>query len=86
VRVTLTYVERGEAEAGLVYATDASITDKVEVVYTFDAGTHDPIRYPLVLLKTGAAHPAPRRFYEFLGTPGAAEVFKKYGFTLPAGN
>jgi len=86
VRVTLTYVERGEAEAGIVYATDARVTDKVEVVYTFDPGTHDPIRYPLVLLKAGAAHKASRLFYEFLGTPGAAEIFKKHGFTLPAGH
>src|SRR5262249_54167719 len=51
VRVALTYVERGEADAGIVYATDAKISDKVEQVFTFPADAHDPIRYPLVLLK-----------------------------------
>src|SRR6185369_14082380 len=61
VRVTLTFVERGEAEAGIVYDTDARITDKVEVVHTFAPSTHDPIRYPLVLLKAGQEKEAARR-------------------------
>jgi molybdate transport system substrate-binding protein len=85
VRVTLAYVERGEAEAGIVYATDARISGQVRQVYEFGPGTHDPVRYPLVLLKTGQAHPGARRFYEFLQGPRAAAVFKKYGFTRLAG-
>jgi molybdate transport system substrate-binding protein len=81
VRVTLAYVERGEAEAGIVYATDARIADRVEAVHQFSASTHDPIRYPLVLVKPGRSGPAARDFYAFLQTPQATEVFKKYGFT-----
>jgi molybdate transport system substrate-binding protein len=81
VRVTLAYVERGEAEAGLVYATDAKISDRVETVYTFAASTHEPIQYPLVLLQAGAQKPAARQFYDFLQSPRAAEVFRRYGFT-----
>lgn len=86
VRVTLTYVERGEAEAGIVYATDARITDKVQAVYAFPAETHDPIIYSLVLLKSGQKNPAGRRFFDFLQSPGAATVFKSYGFTRLASN
>jgi molybdate transport system substrate-binding protein len=85
VRVTLTYVERGEAEAGIVYATDARVSDAVENVCTFAAKTHDPIRYPLVLLKAGAGHAAARRFYDFLRSEAAADVFRKYGFTRLGG-
>lgn len=81
VRATLAYVERGEAEGGIVYATDARITDRVEVAYEFAADTHAPIRYPLLLLKTGQEHPAARRFYEFLQSPRAGDIFRKYGFT-----
>src|SRR5262249_38345670 len=80
VRVTLTYVERGEAEAGIVYATDAMISDKVERVYTFGADTHEAIRYPLVLLKLGNASPSARAFFDYLQSAKAKEVFVKQGF------
>jgi molybdate transport system substrate-binding protein len=82
VRVTLTYVERGEAEAGIVYATDARISDKVEQVYTFAADTHEPIRYPLVLLKSGQASASARAFFEYLQSSKARGIFAKKGFTL----
>jgi molybdate transport system substrate-binding protein len=85
VRVTLTFVERGEAEAGIVYDTDARITDKVEVVHTFASNTHDPIRYPLVLLKAGQEKDTARKFFEFMQSPRASEVFKKQGFTTLSG-
>jgi molybdate transport system substrate-binding protein len=81
VRTTLVYVERGEAEAGVVYGTDARISDRVRQVYKFPAGTHDPVRYPLVLLKTGAGSEPARRFYDFLRSDRAAKTFTKYGFT-----
>jgi molybdate transport system substrate-binding protein len=80
VRVALTYVERGETEAGIVYATDAKISEKVELVYTFPEETHEPIRYPLVLLKSGNASPAARWFFEFLQSAKAKDVFAKHGF------
>jgi molybdate transport system substrate-binding protein len=85
VRVTLAYVDRGEADAGIVYATDARITDGVEQVFEFAQSTHDPISYPLVLLKGGADNPQARRFYEFLCSPQAAGIFKKHGFTWLGG-
>jgi molybdate transport system substrate-binding protein len=82
VRVTLTFVERGECEAGIVYATDARITDKVDLVYTFPAETHDPIRYPLVLLKAGSESPSARAFYKYLQSQKAGEIFARHGFTV----
>jgi molybdate transport system substrate-binding protein len=85
VRVTLTYVERGEAQAGIVYDTDARITGKVEVVYTFDASTHDPIRYPLVLLKAARDSEAARLLFDFMQTAAAARVFTRHGFTMLPG-
>jgi molybdate transport system substrate-binding protein len=86
VRATLAYVERGEVDAGIVYATDARISDKVETVYTFDPAVHDPIRYPLVLLKEGRKNAAAHAFYDYLQTASAGDVFKKHGFTFLGGN
>ncbi len=84
VRVTLTYIERGEAEAGIVYGTDARITTKVQEVFTFPPGSHEPIIYPLVLLKSAEKNEAARKFYEYLQTPAATVIFAKYGFRRPA--
>jgi molybdate transport system substrate-binding protein len=81
VRVALTYVEQGEVEAGIVYGTDARMTKKVEEVYTFEPGSHDPIVYPLVLTKAGEKNAAGRKFYDYLQSPEAAAIFKNYGFT-----
>ncbi len=80
VRATLTYVERGEADAGIVYATDAKASRKVDVVYTFDRKLHDKIIYPLVLTKQGKQNPAAVKFFEFLQSKSATGIFKKYGF------
>ena len=66
VRATLTYVERGEVEAGIVYATDAKISDKVAAVYTFDPKTYDKIVYPLVLTKQGKQNAAAVKFQAYL--------------------
>jgi molybdate transport system substrate-binding protein len=52
VRQALVTVERGEALAGIVYATDAYDNSKVKVAFEIDAALHEPIVYPLVLVKS----------------------------------
>jgi molybdate transport system substrate-binding protein len=80
VRVALSYVERGEAEAGIVYATDARANKNVEVVYTFDSSAHDPIEYILVTLKHAEENPMAARFAEFLQSDEAEATFELHGF------
>ncbi|WP_050938321.1 molybdate ABC transporter substrate-binding protein, partial [Vibrio harveyi] len=46
VRLALALVERGEAPLGVVYKTDALLTDKVKVVGEFANDTHADIIYP----------------------------------------
>ena len=66
VGAVLTYVERGEVEAGFVYATDAQASSRVRVAYSVPAELHEPIRYPLVRLKRNAEKASAGHFYEFL--------------------
>jgi molybdate transport system substrate-binding protein len=81
VRSALSYVERGEAEAGIVYSTDASIAPAVTTVYQFDSSLHEKIAYVLVLLKHGSEQQSARDFYEFLQSTKADESYRRFGFS-----
>ncbi|MCC9607878.1 molybdate ABC transporter substrate-binding protein [Blastopirellula sp. JC732] len=84
VRTTLAYVEQGEVDAGIVYATDAAITDRVTTLGELDPASYDPIRYPAILLK-GAEPAEAKEFFAFLQSPAAQEIFARHHFVvLPA--
>ncbi|MBE3550678.1 MAG: molybdate ABC transporter substrate-binding protein [Brockia lithotrophica] len=85
VRQVLAYVESGEANYGVVYATDAKISDKVTVVDTADSSWHDPIHYLGVVLANSQHKAEATKFLDFLLSPEAQEVFAKYGFSPGAG-
>jgi molybdate transport system substrate-binding protein len=81
VRAALALVERGETPLGVVYTTDAAISKNVSVVGTFPETCHPPIVYPAALVGSRHSQVA-RRFIEFLKTPDAKAVFKRYGFSV----
>jgi molybdate transport system substrate-binding protein len=80
VRATLRLVELGEADAGVVYATDAKVSQKVEVIAIFPEGTHAPIRYPIAAWRN--AGPEASNFIAFLRSPEGARFFTDRGFTI----
>lgn len=81
VRTALAFVERGECPLGIVYATDAAISTKVEVLERFPEATHKPIVYPFALVKD--ARPEAKALMTYMATaPEAAATFKQYGFVL----
>ncbi len=79
VREALALVERGEAAAGIVYATDARISRKVRIVGAFPEATHPPISYHAAII-TGRATVEARRFFEFLRSDAMKTVFRRHGF------
>jgi molybdate transport system permease protein len=84
VRGTLEWVARGEADAGVVYGTDAVAEPRVRVSFTFPDSTHQPVRYPAAVL-TRSAHPAlARAFLDFASGPAARGIFEAAGFTVEA--
>ncbi len=83
VRQVLASVETGNAEAGLVYVTDAKISNKVKIVVIADEKYHSAIIYPLAVVKRSKNLAAAKEFSRFLSSEQAKTVFKKYGFILP---
>jgi molybdate transport system substrate-binding protein len=81
VRQVLTYVETGNADAGIVYATDARESAKVRIAATAPADTHDPILYPVAVVKGSRNLAAARTFVTFLSGSVAGGIFARHGFT-----
>jgi molybdate transport system substrate-binding protein len=81
VRATLAFVERGEAAAGIVYATDAMVSKKVRIVEEFPESSHPKIVYPVALI-AGQDDAAAHAFYDYLVGPKARGVFLDYGFSI----
>lgn len=81
VRTALAFVERGECPLGIVYASDAAISSKVEVLKRFPDATHKPIVYPFALVS--GARPEAKALMTYMSTSAeAAAIFKQYGFVL----
>lgn len=81
VRAALLLVERGEAPFGIVYATDAAVSGKVNTAGAFPAGSHPPVSYPFAIV-VKRDRPEVRKFFEFLYGPEAQAVYRKAGFSF----
>ena len=80
VRGVLQLVASGNADAGLVYRTDALISRNVKIVSALSPRSHAPIRYPMALL-TGAPNAREGRdFVRFCKGAAVKQILRKYGF------
>lgn len=82
VTEVLTWVAGGNADAGVVYSTDAASSDKVKVITTAPEDSHDPVTYPGAVIKSTKQPVASQDFLNFLTSDKAKAVFVKYGFTV----
>lgn len=81
VRQALDYVERGEADAGIVYSSDmAAAQDKIVVKATAPENLHDPILYPIAVIKDSREKEAAKGFVNLILSPEGQGILKKYGF------
>lgn len=78
VRATLAAVEAGNADAGIVYRTDAQISKRVRVAWSVVNGPR--IVYPVAVLSDERAA---RDFVTFLRGAEGRKIFAKYGFGAP---
>jgi molybdate transport system substrate-binding protein len=81
VRQVLAYVATGNADAGIVYATDARTSAEVRVVSVAPPQAHDAILYPVAVIKGSHHAAAARAFTAYLAGPEARAVFEAGGFT-----
>ncbi|MCC4235636.1 molybdate ABC transporter substrate-binding protein [Vibrio anguillarum] len=82
VRLALALVERQEAALGIVYKTDALMSNKVKVVHEFDSSLHSAIHYPLVQL---TERDTVNQFMLFLRSDQAKSILQNYGFSVITG-
>lgn len=80
VRAALALVARGEAAAGIVYATDAKSEPLVKVVATFPAESHVPVTYPVAVTAT-SSHRDAGNFLAYLRSKMAQRAYAAHGFT-----
>jgi molybdate transport system substrate-binding protein len=84
VRAALAAVETGNADAGIVYKTDALHSKKVKIAYEVPAAEGPAIVYPAGVVKDSSHAAAAQKFLDYLATPGAQAIFEKYGFIAKA--
>lgn len=85
VRQALAYVETGDADAGLVYLTEAKLSSKVRVAAAAPPDSHEPIIYPIAVLSHSRHAELAKKFAAFLESVEAQRVFMREGFE-PAAN
>ena len=81
VRQVLEYVVRGEVDAGVVYSSDAkSAGDRVKIVAQAAEDSHDPILYPIAIVRSSQQQQAAQHFIDFVISAEGQSVLAKYGF------
>jgi molybdate transport system substrate-binding protein len=82
VRQVLAFVSSGNADAGLVYRTDAAVTARVRVAAAAPAGSHRPIVYPAAVLADGPNPGGARAYFAFLMGPEGRAALRRRGFRV----
>ncbi|WP_301170669.1 molybdate ABC transporter substrate-binding protein [Brevibacillus nitrificans] len=80
VRQVLTFVESGNAEVGIVYASDVLISKNVKILATAKSEWHQPIVYPGAVVAASEHADAAKTFLSYLTSDKGKEILKKYGF------
>lgn len=82
VRTVLSWVEAGEVECGVVYATDSATTAGVTVICEAPAGSHKQITYPAAVVTASQQQEAAQAFIDYLFSESAVASFEAAGFTM----
>jgi molybdate transport system substrate-binding protein len=84
VRQALAYLERGEVDAALVYATDLNWLGEPLPALAIADSLHEPIRYLVAIVRGGGPGLAPHAFVRFLISEEGQSILRRHGFLPPA--
>lgn len=82
VRAALAAVEAGNADASIVYKTDAAISSKVRVAFEVPLEEGPKISYPVAMVKEAKTPEAAKKFLAYLSSDEVGTIFKTYGFIV----
>ncbi|MCR5517992.1 MAG: molybdate ABC transporter substrate-binding protein [Lachnospiraceae bacterium] len=82
VKAVLSYVESGNVDCGVVYSTDALVSDKVEVVCSATMDMVSPVIYPVAVTKDSKHAKEAKEFMDYLSGDKASKYFEEYGFSM----
>ena len=82
VEAVLTDVGTGNVDAGIVYATDAITSNKVQVVANAPDDINAKVLYPVAVIQASKNAEAAEAYENFLFSSDAQAIFVKYGFSV----
>jgi molybdate transport system substrate-binding protein len=82
VRAALAAVAAGNADAAIVYKTDAAISRQAKIAFEVPPDASGRIVYPVALVADSKHRAASEAFLKHLLSPDAAKIFVKFGFIV----
>ena len=81
VKAVTASISQAAGDAGFIYKTDAiAAGDAVQISATTPADSHDPVIYPIGIIKK-YDNPLAQDFYKYVMSPEGQKVLEKYGFS-----
>jgi molybdate transport system substrate-binding protein len=75
-------IESGNVEAGIVFSTDAAITDRVKIAANAPDEVNSKIVYPVAVIKASRNVDTAKAYIAFLLSDEAKIIFEQYGFVV----
>lgn len=81
VRTVLSWVESSAVDCGVVYATDAYISDQIKIVCEAPEGSCKKVLYPVGIVANSAHAEEAERWIAFIQSDESMTLFEAYGFS-----
>ncbi|MBV7273774.1 molybdate ABC transporter substrate-binding protein [Clostridium sp. PL3] len=82
VKEVLAWVETKNVDAGIVYETDAKISNKVKIIAKAPKDSHKPVIYPGAVIKNSKNADVSIDFMNFVSGEEGKDILEKYGFKV----